>query len=181
MTKSLVDVYTVTELFSAVGDDITNRWESIGQAYDVLHWRLAEEAFELIPEFPAMLVYKAIGIKTGISEQVVRKAYKTYMKFDKVTRDAHPLCPYSVFQHARTQDDPISVLDYYEAHRPSVRELESVFPVIRDEETEQDLRTMEYPRYFYGILREMRGLLPEQQLQIKAYLSNIKKILDVVK
>jgi len=148
---------TVSEIWSTVGEEICAKWEALGQTESSINWGYGREAEVLIAEgYPAMQVYKAIAIKACVSSQTVRKSYNVYMAFDEATRRKYDLCPFGVFQIARGHDQPEKVLKYYLEKRCSIDELKEVFPNEKSEKREK-FETMGYPRYFWGILREIYG------------------------
>jgi len=169
--------FTVPQIYQAVGEEITHRWEALGQMDSKVHWSYGAEADALIPEFPAMLVYKAIALKAGRTSQTIRKAYYTFKRFDNAIREKYNLCPYTIFQHAATQKDPIKVLEHYVAHR-SVDEIETVFPLIENEELEKEFMSYNYPRIFYGIVRETYGLEPFLKARVNECLKEIQQIIE---
>lgn len=172
---------TVPQLFDMVGDDTTRRWEVLGQTDSKVHWAYGAEADALIAEgFAAMTVYKAIAIKAGKGSQTIRKAYYTYKAFDAQTREKYDLAPYSVFQHARTQKEPIKVLEHYIQNRASLDEIEKLYPIIEDEEFEKYFNGQGYPRIFYGIAREIYGIDPFMKARVEEHLHDIRIILDEV-
>lgn len=185
MNSTVVEIYqpvtTVPQVFALVGEDVCLRWESLGQMDSKVHWAYGAEAEQLISEnVPAGLVYKAIGIKAGKSSQTIRKAYYTFKAFTPEQRDQYALCPYSIFQHARTQKKPEKVLQHYINNRTSVDEIEALFPVIENEELEKEFSTRGYPRMFYGIYREAWGIDPFFKARIEEHLTEIKNIFEQV-
>lgn len=172
---------TVQQIFDVVGEETTGRWEALGEVDSKSHWQYGAEADALIEEgFSAMTVYKAIGIKAGKNSQTIRKAYYTYKAFDAQTREKYHLAPYSVFKHARTQKKPIEVLEHYVNNRSSVDEIETIFPIIEDEEFEKYFKSLKFPRIFYGITREIFGIDPFMKARVEEHLNEIKIILDEV-
>ena len=171
-------ITTVPQLYAAIGDDIVNRWQALGEASDKIHWKIGEEADALISEwFPPMLVYKAIALKVGKKAVTVRHIYYTYKAFDKQTREKYHLVPFTVFNHARMTDDKIEVLEHY-LQSQSVDEVETVFPIAGDKSVETDFRKMEYPRCFYGIYRETYYLPDARRVRISELLNEIKKLME---
>lgn len=181
VVENYQSVKTVPQLFELVGEKTCARWEELGRLDSKIHWNYGIEADQLIAEgIHAMLVYKAIAIKAGKSSQTIRKAYYTYKAFTAEQREKYKLCPYSVFAHARTQKKPEVVLQYYLDNMASVDEVETVFPVIEDEEFEKEFSSKGYPRMFYGIYREAYGIDPFLRARIEEHLQGIAEILKQV-
>ena len=154
-------IATVPQVYELVGDDVVRRWERLGDMDSKIHWQYGAEADALISEgVPSMLVYKAIAIKVGKSSQVIRKAYYTYKAFTKEMRDKYELCPYSVFQIARTHEQPEAVLIDYIENNASVDEIEVKYPVVTDKDIEAEFTQRGYSRMFYGVYREIYFLDP---------------------
>jgi len=127
-----------------------------------------------------MLAYKAIAIKAGKSSQTIRKAYYTFKAFTAEQRKQYDLCPYSVFQIARTQDDPEEVLKEYIDKRASVDELELSYPEITNKELEKEFKARGYPRIYYGIYREIYGIDEFLKNRVIEHLQGISEILEQV-
>lgn len=170
---------TIPQLYQIVGEQRCAKWQALGDMDSKVHWAYGAEAAELIDEgFAAMTVYKAIGIKAGRSSETIRKAYYTFKSFTAATREKYNLCPYSVFDHARHCDNPISVLEHYVSNQSSVDEIELVFqPADGDAEFESDFNRTGYPRIFYGIYREIYGLAPNIRKQVETRLQEINEII----
>lgn len=177
--NAVVEIYpTVSDIYQAVGEEVTARWEALGQTDSKIHWAYGAEADALIPEFPAGVVYKAIAKKAGKSSQTIRKAYYTFLAFDAETRAKYDLCPYSIFQHARTQDKPIEVLDHYINNRSSVDEVETVYPEIEDKTLVDEIKKEGLDRgLFFGIFREIFGLDDFSRARVIEYLKEIQLII----
>jgi hypothetical protein len=163
--SALVDVYqfTVPQLLEAVGDEVITRWESLAETETKIQWAYGREADALIPEFPAMIVYKAIAVKTGKSAESIRKYYYTYKAFTDAEREKYEVIPYSFFAHARLYKAPIEVLDYCMDKRASLDEIERVFPVTEyegDKEFDRDFTAQGFSRIFYGVWREIYAADP---------------------
>lgn len=170
--------FTIEDVYQAVGEKVTARWEALGQTDSKIHWQYGAEADALIPEFPAGIVYKAIAKKAGKSSQTIRKAWYTFKAFDAATREKYDLCPYSIFQHARTQKDPIAVLQHYIDNRSSVDEVEAIYPTVEDEDFEKEFESKGFIRIFYGIWREVFGIAPELKREVDYHLKEIQKIIE---
>lgn len=170
---------TINEIYTLVGEDVTSRWEALGQTDSDVHWAYGMEAEALIPEFPNGLVYKAIAKKAGKSSQTIRKSYYTYKAFDKDIREKYKLCPYSIFQHARTQDDPEEVLKYYLDNRASVDEVEIQFPEgMEGEPIEEEFKRQGLDRaLFFGIFREIFGIDAFSRARVIEYLREIQEVI----
>jgi hypothetical protein len=171
---------TVADIWKAVGEEVTTRWETLGQMDSKVHWQYGAEAAELIDEFPAMAVYKAIAIKAGKSSQTIRKAYYTFKAFDAETRVKYEACPYSIFQHARTQDNPIDILEYYINNRSSVDEVEAVYPEIENRDFENEFQAQGISRIFYGVYREVYGIEPFLKARVMEHIKEIEAIIKQV-
>jgi hypothetical protein len=158
-TTPLSDVgqLTVTDIFRAVGDDIINKWVAIGNQHGKVHIAFGQAAAELIPEFPAMLVYRAIAIKAGVSESVVRRSHYTVRDIAPELWQKYHMLSYSIFQHAAACGEPEKVLQYAMENEASVRDVEATFPLSDPPEEDADWTARKYPPYFYGIWRELRG------------------------
>lgn len=181
-TYSLAGITTVPALLAEVGDDVCNRWTAIGNTDSKVHWQYGKEAEALISEGARVgVVCKAIAVKSGRSSETIRKAYYTYTAFTDADRKEYDLCPYSIFQHARTQEKPLEVLKYYIDNQASVDEVEIVYPVIgADKEFDAYFVSTKLPRIFYGIERELYGTNPiwkqEADEHIKALNEIIRKV-----
>ena len=171
-------ISTVPQLYAALGDDILDRWQALGQQSDKIQWEIGKEADALIAEdFRPMLVYKAIALKVGRSSETVRQCYYTFKSFDGQIREKYHLVPYTVFNRARMTDNKIEVLEHY-LQSQSVDEVETVFPIAGDKSVETDFRKMEYPRCFYGIYRETYYLPDARRVRISELLNEIKKLME---
>lgn len=181
-TLSLSQITTVPALFDAVGEDVCNRWVAIGNTDNKVHWQYGLEAEALISEGARVgVVCKAIAIKAGRSSETVRKAYYTYTAFTAAERKQYDLCPYSVFQHARTQDEPLKVLQYYIDHQSSVDEIETVYPEIgTDKEFDKYFAATKLPRIFYGIERELYGIDPIWKQEADEHIRQLAEIIERV-
>lgn len=169
---------TVQQLLAVVGDKVIARWEALGQTDDKIQWQYGAEADAIIPEFPPMVVYKAIAIKTGRTSQTIRKAYYTYKAFTAAQREQYNLVPYSVFAHARMKDNPEEVLKYYVEHQSTPDEIEEKFPIVEDEEMEKAFKAAGLDRIFYSVFREMYGIDPFLKARI---MDNIREIQDILR
>lgn len=177
LVKNTTPSVTVPQLLEAVGEAVTARWETLGLTDDKIQWQYGKEADELIPEFPAMTVYKAIAIKTGKTSQTIRKAYYTYKAYTQATREKYHLVPYAVFAHARTQKDPLVVLEHYVNNQASMDEIEKVFPVVEDEAVEKEFQSFGLDRIFYGVFREVFGLSPFLKARVMEHIKEIQIII----
>jgi len=172
---------TVSQIWAMVGEDTCSRWEALGDTAGKVHWAYGSEAEALIVEgFPAMQVYKAIAIKAGVGAQVIRKAYRTYEAIPEEIREKYQALSYSVFQFAVTQEDPFKVLDYALKHRSSVDELEAVFRKPSEDPREKEFESLGYPRYFWGIWREVAGCPKKIVDEVTSHLDAIHKIIKEV-
>lgn len=166
LVSTVLRPITVSEIWEIAGEAACNRWEALGQTASKVNWAYGAEAEALIVEgMPAMQVYKAIAIKAGVSSQTVRKSYNVYMAFGEAVRRKYELCPYSAFRIAHGQKDPEEVLKYYQDRRCSIDELKEVFPPMNDVNGGKHKRFVSsgYPRYFWGILREVYGSPRERE------------------
>lgn len=181
-TLSLSQITTVPALLAAVGDDTCNRWVAIGQTDSKVHWQYGREAEALISEGARVgVVCKAIAIKAGRSFETIRKAYYTFTSFTDAERKEYDLCPYSVFQHARTQEKPVEVLKYYIEHQSSVDEIEAVYPEIgADAEFDKYFTATKLPRIFYGIERELYGADPLWKNEADEHIRQLAEIIRKV-
>lgn len=174
-------VNTVPEVFALVGDEVCAKWEKLGDMDSKIHWQYGMEAEALIAEgVRAMLVYKAIAIKAGKSSETIKRAYYTFCAFTAEQRKQYDLAPYSVFRHAAQCDDPESVLRHYIDNRTSVDEVETVYPLEGGKEIEAEFKALDYPRWAYGIFREIFGIDPAKKKKVLLYLAVIKRIIDEV-
>lgn len=174
-------ITTVPQVFDLVGPDVTARWEKLGDMDSKIHWSYGREAEALIAErVPKMLAFKAIAIKAGKGSQTVRKAYYTFIAFTDEQRKDFDLCPYSIFLIARGQSNPEEVLQYYIDHRASVDEVEIEYPEVGDNEIEKEFIARGYPRYFYGIYREIYGISPFLKAIVQEHLDDIADIIKQV-
>ena len=177
------NITTVPQVFALVGDDVIAKWERLGEIDSKTHWAYGAEAEALIAEgVPAMLVYKAIAIKTGKRSETIRQAYYTFRAYTPAEREKYAAAPYSVFRHAKDTDDKISVLEHYINNRASVDEIETVFPAreAEDADIEREFRALDMPRMFYGIYREIYGASPAVVKKVISYLRVLKRIIDEV-
>jgi hypothetical protein len=181
-TLSLSSITTVPALLAMVGEATCNRWVAIGQTDSKVHWQYGKEAEALISEGARVgVVCKAIAVKAGRSSETVRKAYYTYTSFTEAERKQYDLCPYSIFQHARTQEKPLEVLQYYIDNQASVDEVETVYPPIGDDkEFDTYFNATKYPRYFYGICRELYGIDPIWKQEADEHLKALNEIIKQV-
>ena len=180
-THHLSEITTVPALLNAVGESTVNRWIAIGQTDSKVHWQYGAEVDALVSEGARVgVVCKAIAIKAGKSFETIRKSYYTYIKFSAEDRQKYSLCPYSIFNHARMQDDPYDVLDYYLAHRgPSVEEVEAVFvPPSEDKEFDKWFSGTKYPRYFYRICQELYGIDPIWKQEADEHIKALAEIIE---
>jgi len=168
---------TVPQLFEAVGDAVTARWETLGITDDKIQWQYGKEADDLIPEFPAGVVYKAIAIKTGKTSQTIRKCYYTYKAYTKEQREKYNLVPYAVFAHARLTDNKEEVLRHYLDKQSSVDEIENNFPVVEDVEIEKEFKAQNLDRIFYGVFREVFGLDSFLKARVMEHIKEIQTII----
>jgi len=174
-------ITTVPQVFALVGDEVCARWERLGEIDSKTHWAYGLEAEALIAEnVPAMLAYKAIAIKAGKRSQTIRKAYYTFKSFTPEQRQKYELCPYSVFQIARTQNKPEEVLQEYIDKRASVDEMEISYPEVVNDDLENEFKSRGYPRIFYGIYREIFGIEPFLKARVLEHLQGINEILEQV-
>jgi len=174
-------ITTVPQVFQLVGEEVCARWERLGEIDSKTHWAYGMEAEALIAEnVPAMIAYKAIAIKAGKRSQTIRKAYYTYKAFNDEQRKKYDLCPYSVFQIARSQDEPEKVLQEYIDKQASVDEIEISYPEITNRELENEFKARGYPRIFYGIYREIFGIDPFLKARVLEHLQDINEILEQV-
>lgn len=183
MVQNNTQITTVPQVFALVGDDVIAKWERLGEIDSKTHWAYGAEAEALIAEsVPAMLVYKAIAIKTGKRSETIRQAYYTFRAYTPAEREKYAAAPYSVFRHAKDTDDKIAVLEHYINNRASVDEVETVFPAREAEEAdiEREFRALEMPRMFYGIYREIYGASPAVVKKVISYLRVLKRIIDEV-
>ena len=152
------------------------RWEALGQQDSDIHWAYGREADALIQlSIPAMLVYSAIGKKAGKSSQTIRKSYYTFKTFTDAQREQYCLAPYSVFQHARTWDNPEEVLQYHADEGCSVDEIEEVFKSTEPEEREL-FKQSGFDRYLVGAWRKMIGLSREKRSQAEYHLKAFQEL-----
>lgn len=168
---------TVPQLLLAVGEKVIARWEALGQTDDKIQWQYGAEADALIPEFPAMVVYKAIAIKTGRTSQTIRKAWYTYKAFTPELRERYNLVPYSVFAHARMKDNPEEILKYYVEHQSTPDEIEEKFPIVEDEDIETAFKSAGIDRIFYSVFREVYGYDPFLKARVMEYIKEIQTII----
>jgi hypothetical protein len=183
MVQNNSQITTVPQVFALVGDDVIAKWERLGEIDSKTHWAYGAEAEALIAEgVPAMLVYKAIAIKTGKRSETIRQAYYTFRAYTPAEREKYAAAPYSVFRHAKDTDDKISVLEHYINNRASVDEIETVYPARNEEDAEADreFRTYDLPRMFFGIYREIYGASPALVKKVVSYLRVLKRIIDEV-
>ena len=183
MVQNNSQITTVPQVFALVGDDVIAKWERLGEIDSKTHWAYGAEAEALIAEgVPAMLVYKAIAIKTGKRSETIRQAYYTFRAYTPAEREKYAAAPYSVFRHAKDTDDKIAVLEHYINNRASVDEIETVFPAREAEEAdiEREFRALDMPRMFYGIYREIYGASPAVVKKVISYLRVLKRIIDEV-
>ncbi len=169
---------TVPQLYQAVGEEVTARWEALGQTDDKIQWAYGKEADEIIPEFPAMTVYKAIAVKTGKTSQTIRKAYYTYKAYTDEQRERFHLAPYSVFAHARLTDNKEEVLQYYVDHQSTPDEIEEKYPVVDNKEIEAEFKRYNIDRIFYSVFREVYGLDVISKAQVVEYIKKIQQIIN---
>jgi hypothetical protein len=175
------EITTVPQVFALVGDDVCARWEKLGDLDSKIHWQYGQEAEALIAEgVPAMLVYKAIAIKSVKKSQTIRKSYYTFKAFTPEQRAKYELCPYSIFQIARTQEEPEKVLQEYINNRASVDEMEIVYPEIADKMFEAEFESRGYPRMFYSIYREIYLIDPFLKQRVIENLNEIEEIIKQV-
>lgn len=166
---------TPADIYAAVGERVVNKWVALGDMDTKIHWAYGAAADELIPEFPAMVVYKAIALKVGRSSDTIRQAYYTFKAFTPATREIYDACPYSVFLHARKQKNPVEVLEEYIRH-PSIDYIEKQFPSTDDPAFEDEFSKQSLPRMFYSIFREVFGTK-----QFTRALELMKELSDIVK
>lgn len=178
--STLSQIATVPALLEFVGETVQNRWVAIGQTDSKVHWQYGKEAEALISEGARVgVVCKAIAVKAGRSSQTIRKAYYTYTSFTAEERKQYDLCPYSIFQHARTQEKPLEVLQYYIDHQSSVDEIETVYPEIgEDAEFDKYFASTKLPRIFYGIERELYGINPIWKQEADEHIRQIIEIIE---
>lgn len=178
--STLSQITTVPALLSAVGEETCNRWTAIGQTDNKVHWQYGIEAEALISEGARVgVVCKAIAVKAGRSSETIRKAYYTYTAFTAAERKRYDLCPYSVFQHARTQEKPLEVLQYYIDNQSSVDEVETVYPEpSKDAEFDKYFASTKLPRIFYGIERELYGINPIWKQEADEHIRQIIEIIE---
>ena len=178
--STLSQIATVPALLEFVGETVQNRWVAIGQTDSKLHWQYGKEAEALISEGARVgVVCKAIAVKVGRSSETIRKAYYTYTAFTAEERKQYDLCPYSIFQHARTQEKPLEVLQYYIDHQASVDEIETVYPEIgKDKEFDIYFASTKLPRIFYGIERELYGINPIWKQEADEHIRQIIEIIE---
>lgn len=165
--------------------DAAKRWEALGQQDSNIHWMYGQECGLLITAgVPAMLAYAAIGRKAGKTSQTIRKSYYTYKTFSDEQREEFHLVPYSVFQHARSADNPDEVLQYYQDENGksgcSVDEIEAVFPLTETEEERDGFKNSDMPRYLYGAWRQMIGLNGNRK-QAEYHLNEFVKLVETDK
>ncbi len=180
--SALSQIATVPALLEFVGDTVQNRWVAIGQTDSKVHWRYGWEAEQLISEGARVgVVCKAIAVKAGKSSETIRKAFYTYTSFTAEERKQYDLCPYSIFQHARTQEKPLEVLQYYIDHQASVDEIETVYPEIsKDAEFDKYFVGTKLPRIFYGIERELYGIDPIWKQEADEHIKALNEIIQKV-
>lgn len=179
--RHLSDIETVPALLEAVGQALVNRWILMGQADTKIHWQYGAEAEALISEGARVgVVCKAIAITAGKSFETIRKAYYTYISFTPEERSKYDLCPYSIFQHARTQKEPLKVLEYYIDHKQtSVEEIEALYPAVEGEdEFEKYFTSLKYPRYFYRICQELYGIDPIWKQEADGHIQALVEIIE---
>ncbi len=178
--STLSQIATVPALLDFVGETVQNRWVAIGQTDSKVHWQYGKEAEALISEGARVgVVCKAIAVKAGRSSETIRKAYYTYTAFTAEERKKYDLCPYSIFQHARTQEKPLEVLQYYIDHQSSVDEVETVYPAIgEDKEFDIYFASTKLPRIFYGIERELYGINPIWKQEADEHIRQIIEIIE---
>ncbi len=178
--STLSQIATVPALLEFVGETVQNRWVAIGQTDSKVHWQYGKEAEALISEGARVgVVCKAIAVKVGRSSETIRKAYYTYTAFTAAERKQYDLCPYSIFQHARTQEKPLEVLQYYIDHQSSVDEIETVYPEIgKDAEFDKYFASTKLPRIFYGIERELYGINPIWKQEADEHIRQIIEIIE---
>lgn len=169
---------TVPQLLEVVGDKVIARWEALGQTDDKIQWQYGAEVDALVPEFPAMTVYKAIAIKTGRTSQTIRKAYYVYKAYPAELREKYNVVPYSVFVHARMTTDKEAVLKYYTEHQSTPDEIEEKFPIADNEEIENEFTRYGLDRIFYSVFREVFGLDPFLKSRV---VELVKEIQDIIR
>jgi hypothetical protein len=177
----LSEIDTVPALLSFVGENVCNRWVAIGQTDSKVHWQYGREADALISEGARVgVVCKAIAVKAGKSFETIRKAYYTYKGYTADQRRQYDLAPYSVFEHARRCDKPLEVLQYYIDHQASVDEIERVFPAPEsgEREFEQYFQSTKYPRYLYGVCRELYGIDPIWKQEADEHIRQLLEIIE---
>lgn len=172
--------WTVAALYQYVGEETLSRWQALGQADSDIHWAYGREAGALIEKgIPAMLVYLAIARKAGKSSQTIRKSYYTYKTFTDAQREEFHNAPYTVFQHARTCDDPDAVLRYYADEQGcTVDEIEAVFKQGEDEEFKNEFKQSNFPAYLVGAYRRLVGLSKPKRSKAEQLL---REFIEVVK
>lgn len=169
---------TVPQLYAAVGEKVTAKWEALGQTDDKIQWAYGAEADALIPEFPSMTVYAAIGKKAGKTSQTIRKAYYVFRAYSSSQREKYNLVPYSVFAHARKMDNREDVLKYYVDHQSTPDEIEEKYPDIEDADIEEEFTKFGFDRIFYSVFREVWGLDPFLKSRV---MELVKEIQDIIK
>jgi len=177
----LSEVKTVSGLFSVVGDEVRNRWQVLGETDSKVHWAYGAECDALISEgAKSGLVYKAIAIAAGKDSQTIRKAFYTFKAYTFEQREKYHAAPYSVFQQARTQEDPIAVLEHYVNKQASVDEIMAVYPEVVDKEFDEYFKSKGYPRIFYGIERELWGVSEIWKQEADEHLKALREIIEKV-
>lgn len=171
--------WTVSRVYQYVGEHTINRWVALGETDTKIHWAYGREANDLIDKgIPAMVVYLAIGRKAGKSSQTIRKSYYTFKTFTDAQREEFCHVPYSVFQHARTCDDPEAVLQYYtDEQNCTVDEVEAVFRQGEDVEFINEFKRSDFPQYLVGAYRRLMGLPEPKRERAKELMTELVEIL----
>lgn len=168
--------WSVARVFEAFPDAVA-RWDALESVGSDFHWSLGREANYLVENgVPAMTAYAAIGRRTGVKSQTVRKAYYTWRAFPDSVREEYHTVPYSVFRHAARYENPEEVLEYYVAEGGvSVEEIEQVF---RIGEQDDEIEKPAFPRYVVGIVRRMLGLPPQKRQTAEALLRDLIALIE---
>jgi hypothetical protein len=175
----LSQINTVPALLTAVGEETCNRWVAIGQTDSKVHWAYGREVDALVSEGAQVgIVCKAIAVKAGKDSQTIRKSWYTWKAFTDDERTKYDLAPFSVFQQARTQENKIEVLEHYINNRASVDEVMVLYPEIEHKDFDVYFKSTKYPRWCYGIERELWGIDPIWKQEADGHIKALVEIAE---
>lgn len=174
---------TEADVYKVVGDNVIERWRTLGESIDSAQYQLGCEARDMIDYFddmPAyrMAVYKAIGKSAGKSAESIRKYYYTIEKLKPELWGKYEAVSFSAFSHAAKFDNQDEVLAYALENACSIDELKSVFP-LNIENPEKIKIQNEYPPQYRRIVADAK--LYDVLDDVAPMLNEIQRIIEGAK